>query len=823
MTRFAVPDLPVVEVLDDLKAALAETANAVLVAPPGAGKTTLVPLALLDEDWLGTEKIIVLEPRRLAARAAARRMAELLGEKVGETVGYRMRFDTRVGPKTRIEVVTEGVFQRMITGDPELSGIGAILFDEFHERSLDADFGLALALDVQEGLREDLRILVMSATLDGARVAALLGNAPVIESEGRAFPVDVRYEERPGTETSEQAVVRIVRKALAEETGSILVFLPGQREIRRATEALESRLPETIVIAPLYGMMDIAGQDRAIRPPEPGTRKVVLATAIAETSITIDGVRIVIDSGLARRPVFDPGSGLTRLETGRVSQAAATQRAGRAGRTEPGMAIRLWREEQTRALAPFDPPEVLNADLTSLLLDCLAWGVTDPASLRFLDPPPAPALTEARALLTMLGALDATGGLTPKGAAMRDFGLPARLAAMLVSASSREDAFRRMLLALLVTERGAAGPGVDIGHRLDTALRGKGPQLSRLREMAKRTVAGLSLPERGDVLSAGAMLLDAYPDRVAKSRGGARHKAFVMANGRGVALDETERLAGEDFIIVADVTGVAREGRVTAAAALAETDIRSRLGDRIETVAQADFDRQKGALTARRVERLGAIVLGRVPVKVEPGEAATGALLEAVRTHGLGLLPWSKEVSQLRARLSWLHARLGDPWPAMNDAALLGSLDDWLAPFLQGAVNLNGLNPGMLRDALMLRVPADLQRRIEDFAPSRYQAPTGSSIMLDYPADGAAPVVAIRVQELFGIRTHPSIGGGEVPLTFELLSPAHRPIQRTQDLPGFWAGSWAGVRADLRGRYPKHVWPEDPANTDPTSRAKPRS
>ncbi|MCI5077926.1 ATP-dependent helicase HrpB [Oricola sp.] len=817
------PGLPVTEILGDLAGALSAGPAAVLVAPPGAGKTTLVPLALLDADWLDGAKIILLEPRRLAARAAARRMAELLGEKVGETVGYRMRLDTRVGPKTRIEVVTEGVFQRMITGDPELSGIGAILFDEYHERSLDADFGLALALDVQEGLREDLRILVMSATLDGARVAALLGDAPVIESAGRAFPVDIRHEDRPGTERVEQAVARVIRKTLAEETGSLLVFLPGQGEIRRVAETLKGRLPAGAFAAPLYGMMDIAEQDRAIRPPEPGTRKIVLATAIAETSITIDGVRVVIDSGLARRPVFDPGSGLTRLETGRVSQAAATQRAGRAGRTEPGIAIRLWREEQTRALAAFDPPEILNADLTSLTLDCLAWGVADPAQLRFLDPPPKPALNEARALLTMLGALDAKGALTAKGEAMRDLALPARLAAMVVSAQGREDAFRRMLLALLVTERGAGGPGIDIGHRLDAALRGKGGQLARLRDLAKRSVSGLRLP-KGDALSgAGAMLLDAYPDRVAKARGGARHGTFVMANGRGVFMEETEALAGADFVVVADVTGATREGRVTAATAVAEDEVRDRLADRIERGEQVDFDKEKGALTARRVERLGAVILSRAPARVEPGEAATAALLAGIRTHGLGLLPWSKEVAQLRARLAWLHARLGAPWPAMDDTALLERLEDWIAPFLQGAVTLSGLDSAALRDALMLLVPPGEQRRIDDLAPSRFTAPTGSRILLDYPADGAAPVVSIRVQELFGLKVHPSIAGGSVPLTFELLSPAHRPIQRTQDLPGFWAGSWAAVRADLRGRYPKHVWPEDPANTDPTTRAKPRS
>lgn len=824
MTRIELPKLPVSDVLGDLRSALSSGSNAVLVAPPGAGKTTLVPLALLGEAWLADGKIVVLEPRRLAARAAARRMAQILGEEVGRTVGYRMRLDTRVSAATRVEVVTEGVFQRMITDDPELAGVGAVLFDEYHERSLDADFGLALALDVQEGLRGDLRLLVMSATLDGARVAGLLGDATVIESKGRSFPVEIRHSGRSGLERPEQAVARVIRAALADEDGSILVFLPGQGEIRRVAEMLEGKLPADAYVAPLYGMMDIADQDRAIRPPEPGRRKVVLATAIAETSITIDGVRVVIDSGLARRPVFHPESGLTRLETGRVSQAGATQRAGRAGRTAPGVAIRLWREEQTGALATFDPPEILNADLSSLQLDCIAWGVADPRALRFLDAPPVPALNEAHALLSMLGALDRTGGLTPKGETMRALAFPARLAAMVAEAASRADAERRALLALLVTERGAGGTGIDLDARLDRVAREKGGQGARLRDMAKRTAAALPLPvgpATGN--SAGVMLLDACPDRVAKARGGGRPGAFVMANGRGVAMDETEALAGRDFIVVADVTGAAREGRITAAAAIDEADLRAILADRIAQGTEMTFDRQKGALLARRTERLGAIVLSRSPLPVEPGEEATAALVEALRRHGLDLLAWTKETRQLRDRLAWLHARLGAPWPDMGDAALLADLDDWLAPFLQGATSFSALKPASLRDALLLRVPADLQRRLDALAPVVFEAPTGSRVALTYRPDGEAPEVAIRVQELFGLKTHPAIAGGAVPLTLELLSPAHRPIQRTRDLPGFWAGSWAGVRADLRGRYPKHPWPEDPASANPTRRAKPRN
>ncbi|WP_421854923.1 ATP-dependent helicase HrpB [Oricola sp.] len=820
----ALPDLPVRAVIGDVLDAMSGPGSAVLVAPPGAGKTTLVPLALLEAAWLEGRRIIVLEPRRLAARAAARRMAQILGEQVGETVGYRMRLDTRVGPETRIEVVTEGVFQRMIVGDPELSAVGAVLFDEFHERSLDADFGLALALDVRDGLREDLRILVMSATLDGARVAALLGDVPVVESEGRAFSVDIRHHEPAGGGRFEDGVAAAIRETLVTEAGSILVFLPGQGEIRRVAEALEGRLPSDVFVAPLYGMMEIADQDRAIQPPPADRRKVVLATAIAETSITIDGVRVVIDAGRSRRPVFDPGSGLTRLETGWVSKAAAIQRSGRAGRTAPGVAIRLWREQQTGALARFDPPEILNADLTSLLLDSLAWGIAEPRLLRFLDPPPDPAVNEARALLQTLGALDATGSLTATGRRMRTLGLPARLAAMVAGARDRADGFRRMLLALLVTERGAGGSGIDIARRLDNALRGSAPQLKRLRDMAKRSVKPLGLPDdTGQEASAGAMLLDAYPDRLARARGGARAGSFVMANGRGVFVDEADPLAAEPFLVVADVTGVAREGRITAAAPVAEDELRAALSDRIETAVEMRFDKSRKALTARRAERIGAVVLASAPVPVEPGDAATAALLDAVRAHGLSLLPFTREVAQFRDRLCWLHARLGDPWPAMDDAALAASLDAWLAPYLAGMTGFDAVSPGLLKDALSSRVPYELLSRLDAFAPSRFVAPTGTSVMLDYGADGADPEIAIRVQELFGLKQHPSVAGGRVPLTVELLSPAQRPIQRTKDLPGFWAGSWAAVRADLRGRYPKHPWPEDPANAEPTRRTKPRN
>ncbi|TCD16294.1 ATP-dependent helicase HrpB [Oricola cellulosilytica] len=823
MTEFRLPGLPVTAVLPEMRAALSGGRNAVLVAPPGAGKTTLVPLALLDAAWLNGKKIILLEPRRLAAGAAARRMAELLGEEVGETVGYRMRLDTRVGPSTRIEVVTEGVFQRIVTGDPELAGIGAVLFDEFHERSLDADFALALTLDVQAGLRDDLRIVVMSATLDGARVSCLLGGPPVIESRGRAFPVEMRYEERTGNEPVESAVARAIRRTLATEDGSLLVFLPGQAEIYRAAKALETGLPEDVFVAPLYGMMEIADQDRAIKPPPAGTRKVVLATALAETSVTIDGVRVVIDGGLARRPVFDPASGLTRLETGRVSQAAATQRAGRAGRTAPGVAIRLWREEQTRALAAFDPPEILNADLSSLLLDCLEWGVADPASLRFLDPPPAPALSEARELLFTLGATGPDGSLTGKGRIMREIGLGARLAAMVADATSAGDAFRRMALGLLISERGVGGGGLDLAYRLERMLTQKGGRAARLRATAKRSVASVmfGVESTGGPASAGAMLISAFPDRIARARSGGRPGRFVMANGRGVYVDEADRLASEDFLVVAEVTGKAHEGRVSAAAPITLGEIRETLADRIEVIDQIGFDKVRGGLFAKRIERFGSVTLSSSNVPVEPGEAAVEALLAGIRRHGLEILPWSETSKRLLERLRWLRASLGAPWREMDEGSLLDTLEDWLSPYLEGAVALNQLRGGVLQDALIARLPYDLSRKLNELAPQHYIAPTGTRVELDYPADGTSPAIAIRVQELFGLTSHPSIGDG-IPLTIELLSPARRPIQRTRDLPGFWSGSWASVRADLRGRYPKHPWPEDPASAAATRTAKTR-
>lgn len=817
MNMPSLPQLPVSDVLGDLASALAGEGAAVLVAPPGAGKTTIVPLALFDAPWLGGRRIILLEPRRLAARAAARRLAALIGEEVGATVGYAMRMDKCVSSATRILVVTEGVFARMAIDDPELKDVAAVLFDEAHERSLDGDFGLALALDIREGLRPDLRLLVMSATIDGARLGELLGSAPVVRSHGKAFPVEIRHRDRAPGIAIEDAMAAAIREVLAQEDGSILAFLPGQREIERVAERLEGRLPGDIDLTPLYGALDGAAQDRAIRPAAPGRRKIVLATAIAETSITIDGVRVVIDSGLSRVPKYEPDTGVTRLETVRVSRASAEQRAGRAGRTAPGVAIRLWGAGQTAALQPYASPEILEADLAGLMLDCAAFGVADPASLRFLDAPPAPALAEARALLAELEAIDAAGRLTPTGARMRRLALPVRYAHMVATAAARGEGLAAAELAMVLSERGLGGASPDLDRRLNAFRAEHGDRATAARAMA-RGVASAAGGAGSLRPSAGALLLDAWPDRVAKARG--ETGRFVLANGRGAQLDPVDRLAAEPFLVVADLRGKAQNARIAAAASVDETLLRERLGARIAERTDSLYDPARGALRRVSVERLGAIVLTERNLPPPTGAEADAAMLSAVRTHGLSILSWDRETETLRHRLAWLHRGLGDPWPAMDDAALIDHLDDWLAPFLSGESRPDRIAPSALRAGLMSLVPHQLARKVDALAPTHYAAPSGSRLPIDY--DGETPVLPIRVQELFGLATHPAIAAGTVPLTLQLLSPAHRPIQTTSDLPGFWRGSWSDVRADMRGRYPKHVWPENPLAAMPTSRAKPR-
>jgi ATP-dependent helicase HrpB len=856
--------LPIDAALDDLARALGNNNTAVLVAPPGAGKTTRVPLALLDAPWLGNKKIIVLEPRRIAARASAERMAQTLGERVGATVGYRVRFGSKVSRATRIEVVTEGIFSRQILDDPELSDVAAVLFDEFHERSLDADLGLALARDAQTGLREDLRILVMSATLDGARVASLLGDAPVIASEGRAFAVETRYLGRKADAPLERQMADAIAMALRADPGSVLAFLPGAAEIRRTQNFLGERIHDaSIEIVPLFGALDAGVQDRAIAPAPKGRRKVVLATSIAETSLTIEGVRIVVDSGVARVPRYEPDIGLTRLETVRASRAAVDQRRGRAGRTEPGVCYRLWDEPQTASLAAFTPPEILSADLSSLVLDLAQWGVSDPATLAFLDAPSAPALKEARGLLRELGALDGDGRITTEGQSLRALALPPRLARMIVDSHRLGAGEEAAEIAAILTERGLGGDSVDLESRLDQFRRDRSQRAASARSLAQRWASQVAAsaaaasspsplvgegrgegapstasldatrtreselrsprtPQGGGELTPGVMLAFAFPDRVARNRG---NGSFVLANGRGAAVEQTSALARAPYIAVGELTGTAAQGRILLAAVIAQADIERRFADQIEIADEIAFDRNAMALRARRKRTLHAITLSEAPMALEPSAETARVLADGLIAAGLDRLPWSKPAKQWRDRVSFLRKAEADAtpslWPDLSDAALAIQREAWLVPALYDKTALKDLSPGELSDALMTLLPWELRARLEREAPTHFEAPTGTPLPIDYEAE-QGPTIAVRLQELFGLNTHPSIAKGAVPLVLELLSPAHRPVQVTRDLPGFWRGSYAAVRSDLRGRYPRHPWPEDPASAMPTRRVKPR-
>jgi ATP-dependent RNA helicase HrpB len=888
--------LPIDAALPELTAALRARNTAVLVAPPGAGKTTRVPLVLAEEPWTRapfdkdaakkSRRVLVLEPRRLAARAAAERMAKTLGEKVGETVGLRVRFGSKISTRTRIEIVTEGVFTRLILDDPMLEGIAAVLFDEFHERSLDADLGLALARDVQQGLREDLRLLVMSATIDGARVAKLLGDAPVVASEGRAFAVETRYvgrDPRPIEPQMADAIARAVRA----DPGSVLAFLPGAAEIRCTVSQLEGRLDAATDVVALYGALAGDEQDRAIAPAPPGRRKIVLATSIAETSITIEGVRIVVDSGLARVPRFEPDVGVTRLETVRVSRAAADQRRGRAGRIEPGVCYRLWDEPQTASLEPFARPEILSADLSSFALELAAWGST-PEQLSFLDPPPRPALVEAKALLTELGALDADGRITDEGRKLRLLPLPPRLARMVVDAAALGAAREAAEIAVLIGERGLAGDDVDLTHRLENLRRDRSPRARDARAMATRwadvarsseiPLAGskpsplvgeggeggreVTLKERGvrappsslsrrlptptpipspqggveapageGELSVGAVLALAYPERIAKNRGGGTG-AFLLVNGRGATIDAASPLAREPYLAVAEITGSAAAGRILSAAPIALSDIEARFADRIIARNEVAFDPASASLRARRQRRLGAIALAEQTLPVEASEASAHVLVQGIARAGVERLPWTNALRQWRDRVMFLRAAEGQEtgretgyetrheWPDVSDQGLAADTD-WLASLFSGKTALGELSTDEFASALTARLPYPLQRRLDAEAPTHFAAPTGTQAAIDYEAEGG-PKIAIRVQELFGLDRHPAIAGGKVPLVIELLSPAHRPVQTTRDLPGFWRGSYAAVRSEMRGRYPRHPWPDDPLTAPPTRRAKPR-
>jgi len=825
MHKFDTP-LPIDDALPRLTAALASSNATVLVAPPGAGKTTRVPLVLLNEPWAKDKKILVLEPRRLAARAAASRMTSTLGEQVGDTVGLRVRFGSKISKRTRIEVITEGVFTRLVLDDPSLDGVAAVLFDEFHERSLDADLGLALARDVQQGLREELKTLVMSATLDGARVAALLGNAPVVESEGRAFPVETRYLGRDPRERIERQVADAVQRALRADTGSALVFLPGAAEIRRTETLLKERIGDPNVdIVALFGALDAREQDRAISPAPAGRRKVVLATSIAETSLTIEGVRVVIDSGLSRVPRYEPDVGLTRLETVRVSRAAADQRRGRAGRMEPGVCYRLWDEPQTGSLEPYTRPEILSADLSSFVLDLAQWGASDPGKLSFLDPPPGPALNEAKALLAELGAIDEQGRITDEGKRLRVLPLPPRLARMVVDAATGGAGAQNLgelaaAIAAVLTERGLGGDDPDLRHRLDQFRRDRSRRAEDARAMVKRWADTVGGKQGGDEYSAGSLLALAYPDRIAKNRGGGAG-SFLLANGRGGTVDPASALAREAFLVVAELTGAAAASRIILAAPITLSEIETRFAGKIEDRAALTFDTASASLRARRSRRLGALVLAEQIKPVEPGSDSTKLLAEGIATLGIAKLPWSKPQLQLRDRVQFLRKAEGDEWPDLSDDALARTAADWLAPFLGGKTALSQIGVDDLAGALDALLPWSLRKRLDAEAPTHFTAPSGSHVPIDYEAE-EGPKLSIRVQELFGLARHPSIAGGRVPLVIELLSPAHRPVQVTRDLPGFWRGSYKDVKTEMRGRYPRHPWPDDPLTAPATRRAKRR-
>lgn len=812
-------DLPIHTVLPDLLAALRETSNAVLVAPPGAGKTTCVAPALLTEPWAAGGQIWLLSPRRLAARAAAERMAELAGEAPGGTIGYVTRLDSRTSARTRLLVMTQGVFRRRIEADPALEGVAAVLFDEVHERSLEGDFGLALALDAQAGLREDLRLLAMSATLDGARFSALMGGAPVIESQGRSHPIMLHHTGRAAEARIEDAMAGAIRRALAEqEAGDVLAFLPGVGEIERTAERLAG-LPEGIALHRLHGSLDPAAQRAALRPAAPGERKLILATSIAETSLTIDGVRIVVDSGLARRPRHDHAAGVTRLVTERASQAAAMQRAGRAGRQGPGTVYRLWEAAATSGLPPFDPPEILDSDLTGLLLDCAVWGVTDPTSLAWLDPPPQAALAEAGARLARIGALDHAGRATGHGRSIARLPLEPRLAHMLLLSAQAGEAAIAADVAVLLTERGLGGPSIDLARRIANWGRERGPRGQGARRLARRWCDMVGAPasseggaDTGDALAR--CLMRAFPDRIAKRRDGSGGD-WISAGGRAFKLDSTDPLARAGWLAVGEIQGRAAGARILSAAAVEESDVMVAAADRIELRRQVRWRKELGGVEALRERWLGAIRLSSGPDETPARGDIVAALAQALRSEGLDLLPWAKAAQSLRMRAD--YAGEGE---AVNDAALLGDAEQWLDLLLpEGARRFAAIDPGALHGLLTQRLGWDAVQRIDSLAPAQFTSPAGSHHPIDYAAP-AGPTVELRVQALYGRATHPTVGKARVPLVLSLTSPAGRPIQTTRDLPGFWAGSWAAVAKEMRGRYPKHPWPDDPAAAAPTLRTK---
>ena len=806
--------LPIDDVLPELLEALRESPRALLVAPPGAGKTTRAAPALLGEQWCQGQ-VLLLVPRRLAARSAAEYMARERGEDAGGTIGYATRLDSKVGKSSRVIAMTHGVYLARLQADPELSGVSAVLFDEVHERGLDSDLALALTLDAVEALRPDLRIVAMSATLDSDRFARLLGDPPKIESEGKSYKLTLIHEGRDPAQRIEPQMAAAIRDALAEHDGSLLAFLPGMAEIERTAEAL-GQLPSNVVLHRLHGQVEPAQQRAALAPPKPGTRKLVLASAIAETSLTLDDVRIVVDSGLARRPRYDRGAGLTRLVTERASRAAITQRAGRAARQGPGVAIRLWEEAATASLPAYDPPEILEADLSALLLTCLLWGEGDPARLPFLDAPPEAALAEARQRLARLGAIDADGQITTHGRAIAAIPLEPRLAHMLIEARARGFGRAAAEAAVLLTERGLGGNDADLEIRHRRWLSDRGPRAQAAKRMAERWAAQFSpSPARGGGLS-GAIAL-AFPDRLSRRRDPSGEH-WQSVGGRGFRLDPTSPLARSEWLAVAEVAGAASGARIMSAAAIELSEVEELFGREIENYAQVRFDPATAAISATRGRRLGSIRLSSAPDPRPDQQAIEAGLLDAVRRHGLDILPWSDTATTLRQRAAFA-ARHEATIPDLSDQALLARLDEWLAPLLHGKRRLDAISPGSLRGALDGLLGYEAGRAIERLAPADFNSPAGSAHPIDYGAPGG-PAVEVRAQALYGLKDHPMIAGGRVPLTLAITSPAHRPIQTTRDLPAFWAGSWREVAKEMRGRYPKHPWPDDPASAPPTLRTK---
>lgn len=811
--------LPIDAVLHDLLGILREHSRAILIAPPGAGKTTRVAPALLDEDWCGGQ-VLLLVPRRLAARAAAEFMAAERGERPGETIGYATRLDSRVGKGTRVIVMTHGVFLSRIQSDPELQGVSAVLFDEVHERSLDNDLSLALALDAAGALRHDLRILAMSATLDTERFQRLLRGAPTVVSAGKSFPLDVRHLGRDPSARVEGQVAAAIRSALSAHQGSLLAFLPGVAEIERTAEALGS-LPDGIELHRLHGAIDPAAQRKALASPAAGKRKVVLATSIAETSVTLEDVRVVVDSGLARRPRYDRGAGLTRLVTERASRAAVAQRAGRSARQAPGVAIRLWEEAATASLPAHDPPEIFEADLSSLLLTCLLWGEPDPERLPFLDPPPQAALDEARKRLHTLGAIDHDGRVTAHGRAIAALPLEPRLAHMLLDAKERGFGSAAADVAVLLSERGLGGNDVDLEARWRRWRSDRSARANAARDLAaglrRRLCIKDNAADDGDL---GRALALAFPDRVSRRRDSTGEN-WQSVGGRGFRLDPASPLAGSQWLAVGEVAGHASGARILSAAAIDEKMVLDQFADRIEVLHDGDFDPSTGSVRPTRSRRLGAIRLATGPDPNPDPIALERALVEGVLEHGLQLLPWDERAVQLRHRAAFARG-FDDSIPSLDDATLLERDEEWLAPLLAGKRRLADISPAALAGALEQLIGYEAGRKLDRLAPTEFASPAGSRHAIDYDASGG-PTVEVRAQALFGLSQHPTIANGRVPLILAITSPAGRPIQTTKDLPGFWKGSWADVAKDMRGRYPKHPWPDDPASAVPTLRTKRKS